>query len=73
MNERGRAFWGTENLNCALTIFLFLFTLGVTAGDSLDSEGKSRFHCFNPIKHLKGQYPKWYFSHDANKAKSVMN
>ncbi|CAH1789434.1 unnamed protein product, partial [Owenia fusiformis] len=43
--------------------------LGVTAGDSRDALGRSRFHCFNPPTHLDGGYPDWFLSYDAHGAK----
>merc|ERR1712150_305113 len=38
--------------------------LGVKTGDSRDSMGRSRFHCFNPETHLHGGYPDWYYQYD---------
>ena len=48
-----------------------LSSLDVTAGESLDSEGKNRFFCLNPENHAFGGYPEWYFKYDAHGAKSV--
>ena len=38
--------------------------LGVKTGDSRDSLGRSRFHCFAPETHLHGRYPDWYLQYD---------
>lgn len=46
--------------------------LGVKAGDSRDSLGRSRFHCFNPETHLHGGYPDWYYSYDKYNARKVL-
>ncbi|KAL4219661.1 glycoprotein-N-acetylgalactosamine 3-beta-galactosyltransferase 1 [Mactra antiquata] len=43
--------------------------LGVEAGKSVDSQGRSRFHCFHPELHVVGQYPSWYFEYDTYHAK----
>ena len=45
--------------------------LGVKAGSSIDAEGKSRFHCFQPLTHLKGNYPTWYYTYDEFDGKKV--
>jgi hypothetical protein len=45
--------------------------LGVVTGDSRDSLGRSRFHCFNPETHLFGGYPDWYRSYDKYGARKV--
>ena len=54
---------------CTLTCFFLLSD--VTAGESIDSEGKNRFHCLNPLHHLMKFYPKWYYDFDAHGAKWV--
>ena len=46
--------------------------LGVKTGDSRDSLGRSRFHCFNPETHLHGGYPDWYLQYDKYGAKKVV-
>ncbi|KAJ8298981.1 hypothetical protein KUTeg_023041 [Tegillarca granosa] len=43
--------------------------LGVEVGDSIDSKGRSRFHCFDVRSHVFGHYPKWYYSYDSHGAK----
>ena len=43
----------------------------VEVGDTLDSEGRTRFHCFEPYFHVMGSYPDWFYKYDANQAKSV--
>ncbi|KAL5006244.1 hypothetical protein ScPMuIL_015050 [Solemya velum] len=43
--------------------------LGVKAGNSTDSLGRSRFHCFDWETHLVGGYPDWYYKYDALGAK----
>lgn len=45
--------------------------LGVKTGDSRDSLGRSRFHCFNPETHIRGGYPDWYLQYDKYGAKKV--
>lgn len=40
--------------------------IGVKVGSSIDALGRSRFHCFVLEHHLRGNYPKWYYSFDAN-------
>ena len=45
--------------------------LGVKVGNSTDTFGRSRFHCFNLELHLLGDYPKWYYSYDSHGAKIV--
>lgn len=45
--------------------------LGVVTGDSRDSLGRSRFHCFDPETHLEGGYPDWYLSYDKYGARWV--
>ncbi|GAB1605906.1 glycoprotein-N-acetylgalactosamine 3-beta-galactosyltransferase 1-like [Argonauta hians] len=47
-----------------------LMLLNVTAGQSVDSLGRSRFHCFDPGTHLHGGFPKWFYQYDSNGAKS---
>lgn len=39
--------------------------LGVKVGNSTDSLGRSRFHCFDWATHLMGGYPDWYYKYDA--------
>ena len=48
-------------------------TLGVKLGDSRDSLGRSRFHCFTPGIHMLGaqEFPDWYFTYDKYGAKKV--
>ena len=46
--------------------------LGVRTGDSRDSLGRSRFHCFNPETHIHGGYPDWYRQYDKYGAKEVV-
>ena len=41
-----------------------LHNLGVQVGDSYDSKGRSRFHCFDPAAHLLGRFPTWYYAYD---------
>ena len=43
--------------------------LGVKVGNSTDSLGRSRFHCFTPEMHLDGQFPGCYLRYDAHGAK----
>ena len=45
--------------------------LGVVAGNSRDVLGRSRFHCFNPERHIHGDYPGWYRSYDKHGSKKV--
>ena len=45
--------------------------IGVRAGDSRDSLGRSRFHCFTPETHIHGGYPDWYLQYDKYGAKKV--
>ena len=45
--------------------------LGVRAGRSTDSLGRSRFHCFKPEDHLLGKYPRWYYRWDDHGGKKV--
>ena len=40
--------------------------LHVPIGDSHDSQGRSRFHCFTLPVHLHRQYPKWYNKYTIN-------
>ncbi|XP_045197871.2 glycoprotein-N-acetylgalactosamine 3-beta-galactosyltransferase 1-like isoform X2 [Mercenaria mercenaria] len=44
--------------------------LGVKIGNSTDKYGRNRFHCFDPEMHLRGNYPAWYYTYDANGARS---
>lgn len=46
-----------------------LQNLGVTVGESYDSSGRSRFHCFTPAGHMHGPYPAWYRKFDGHGAK----
>ena len=46
--------------------------LGVRVGDSRDSLGRSRFHCFNPETHVHGGYPDWYLKYDKYGAAKVI-
>ena len=46
-------------------------SLGVKTGDSTDALGRSRFHCFHPNMHLKGNYLKWFYRYDSHGAKKV--
>ena len=46
-------------------------SLGVRVGNSTDSLGRSRFHCFKPETHVAGRYPDWYYKYDANGAHKV--
>ena len=50
---------------------LCLQKLGVRLGDTHDIMNRSRFHCFEPEQHIKGDYHKWYYRYDAYKAKHV--
>jgi len=43
--------------------------LGVKTSDPSDALGRSRFHCFEPEKHLYGNVPWWYPTWDVNKGK----
>ncbi|XP_041355761.1 glycoprotein-N-acetylgalactosamine 3-beta-galactosyltransferase 1-B-like isoform X2 [Gigantopelta aegis] len=43
--------------------------LGVKTGNSTDSLGRTRFHCFDPETHLFGGFPDWYYHYDANGVK----
>lgn len=45
--------------------------LGVKVGESVDSKGRSRFHCFDTMQHIFGGYPNWYYSYDSHGAKKV--
>ena len=45
--------------------------LGVQPGDSRDSLGRSRFHCFNPSTHIHGGFPDWYYAYDKYGANKV--
>lgn len=47
--------------------------LGVKVGNSTDKYGRNRFHCFDPETHLRGDYPLWYHTYDANGARHVRN
>lgn len=46
--------------------------LQVKLGDSTDSLGRSRFHCFHSGTHLMGLYPKWYLTNEAYGARKVV-
>ncbi|CAH1778270.1 unnamed protein product [Owenia fusiformis] len=46
-----------ETANC-------LSKLGVKIGDSRDSTGRSRFHCFAPVHAILGWFPDWYNEYD---------
>ncbi|XP_060069293.1 glycoprotein-N-acetylgalactosamine 3-beta-galactosyltransferase 1-B-like [Ylistrum balloti] len=39
--------------------------IGVKIGNSSDSLGRTRFHCFTPELHLSGDYPSWFYRFDA--------
>ena len=44
--------------------------LGVKTAESLDSQGRSRFHCLKPEEHLSNKkYPDWIYSYDKHKGK----
>ena len=45
--------------------------LGVKTGNTTDNLGRSRFHCFDPTKHIMGGFPEWYYQYDANGVKKV--
>ena len=45
--------------------------LGVKVGNSTDSLGRSRFHCFDIEMHVNGVFPEWYLNYDAHRAKKV--
>ena len=44
--------------------------LGVKTADPSDVFGRSRFHCFQPEKHLFGKVPAWYPKWDINHGKT---
>ncbi|KAK2185026.1 hypothetical protein NP493_247g02023 [Ridgeia piscesae] len=48
-----------------------LHSLGVYTGDTRDALGRSRFHCFPLIRHIRGAYPRWYYRYDAFGARKV--
>ncbi|XP_069125757.1 glycoprotein-N-acetylgalactosamine 3-beta-galactosyltransferase 1-like [Argopecten irradians] len=43
--------------------------LGVKTVNDADSMGRSRFHVFEPEKHLFGRYEDWFYLYDSNGAK----
>lgn len=45
--------------------------LGVKVGNSTDSLGRSRFHCFNYGAHLFGGFPEWYYKYDSAGGRKV--
>ena len=45
--------------------------VGVRTMNSTDAQGRSRFHCFRPEKHVVGGFPAWYQKYDAHGAKHV--
>ena len=44
--------------------------LGVKTSDPSDVFGRSRFHCFEPEKHLHGDVPSWFPEWDVNHGKT---
>ncbi|KAL8567972.1 hypothetical protein ACOMHN_029147 [Nucella lapillus] len=46
-----------------------LLNLGVRIQSSMDILGRTRFHCFDPQEHLRGDFVDWYKVYDANGAK----
>ena len=48
-----------------------LYKLGVHIGDTRDALGRSRFHCFPSVMHIRGVYPNWYYIYDAFGARKV--
>ncbi|ELU08513.1 hypothetical protein CAPTEDRAFT_95277 [Capitella teleta] len=47
--------------------------LHVRVGDSRDSLGRSRFHCFTPSTFINGGYPDWYLDYDKYGAKKGLD
>jgi len=37
-------------------------SLGVHTTSTLDSLGRTRFHCFRPVEHVRSIYPDWYIN-----------
>ena len=48
-----------------------MMNIGVRAGRSTDSLGRNRFNCFDPVSHMFGTYPEWYYRFDDQGGKKV--
>ena len=46
-------------------------SLGVKTGDSRDSLGRTRFHCFDAATFIHGGYPDWFLQYDKYGARKV--
>ncbi|KAK3108735.1 hypothetical protein FSP39_014498 [Pinctada imbricata] len=60
---------GQEDLNVGKC----MEKLGVRIVNTTDALGRTRFHCYSLEAHLFGNYPQWYYVHDANGAHKGMN
>ena len=69
--ERSKGNCNQDNGAEDLEIGKCMSNLGVVAGDSRDSLGRSRFHCFPPTSHIRGIYPDWYYLYDTYGGKKV--
>ncbi len=54
-----------------LNVHRCLGRLGGFVGDSVDEEGRERFHVFTMWEHLIGYYPTWFANYSANTLKKV--
>ena len=73
--KRQKGECGVEDLGAEdVQMGLCMQILGVKLGDSRDSLGRSRFHCFNPATHMQGgeHFPDWYFKYDKYGAQKVI-
>ncbi|XP_013416651.1 glycoprotein-N-acetylgalactosamine 3-beta-galactosyltransferase 1 isoform X2 [Lingula anatina] len=50
-----------------------LSRVGAKAVNTTDELGRERFLPFTPLTHILGQYPKWYYTWDQNRARRGLN